>query len=200
MKASPQARLNRRILILSVAVAGAAAFAYRAARPSKLEASRGSLSAAPADSGHERGEAPTARSGTQPPSPRLPALEIPARSSLPSEVLQPYPSQPAVPAQDAELPEHPVNRYSLDATQRFLELQVLAPELGDDGWHIELSAHGGLIWQHAGDVADSAGIVRLELPAQRLKAGRYVLSMRRQLAPDGRAYLYQFDVDLEEAD
>ncbi|MCA9633504.1 MAG: hypothetical protein KC766_37900 [Myxococcales bacterium] len=200
MSASPQARVNRRVLILSVAVAGAAAVAYRAAMPSQSAQGSGAASAsakpAPSSARVESPEVVRLKEDTSTGS-RLPALEIPERGELPREFLQPYPSQPADPPADAPLPQHPVRSYTVTEAQRFLELTVLAPEPVGEGWYIELSYEGGLIWQHAGDVADQRGLLTLKIPAQRLKTGHYQLFVRRQLEPKARNFLYRFDVEIE---
>ncbi|MEZ4373385.1 MAG: hypothetical protein R3B07_21360 [Polyangiaceae bacterium] len=188
MKASPQARINRRVLFLSVAVAGAAAVAYRAVTPTGSKgAARGWRSSANAPSALEpAGSAPRAASEER--------LELEPRVDLPSSVLQPYPSQPRPGEASAALPRHAVNSYELREADQSLKLQVLPPTAARDPWTSELSYQGGVVWQHSGDVANARGLLELELPAQRMKSGRYTLFVA---LPGGRRYLYLFDVALE---
>lgn len=190
MKASPQARINRRVLFLSVAVAGAAAVAYRAARPAKK------LDGAQRGAGPPQADQDAAPDGVQPATGerRRPPFTIPERPDLPESVLQPYPTQPGEPAQGA-LPEHPVKRYALKEADESLLLEVLVPEPSAGAWDSELSYRGGLSWQHSGDVPSGSHLLSLSVPAQRLKTGRYSLRLRN--TAQRRVYLYRFEVQFE---
>ncbi|MCA9629390.1 MAG: hypothetical protein KC766_17065 [Myxococcales bacterium] len=96
--------------------------------------------------------------------------------------------------QSAALPAHAVNAYKLGESDPRLVLQVLTPETGAEPWSSRLMFQHNVVWQHEGDARGSRGLIQLELPAQRLKTGRYELLLQR---PGSRKYLYLFDVKLE---
>lgn len=183
MKASPQARINRRVLFLSVAVAGAAAVAYRAARPKS-----GGLPLSPSAANSTGTAATEGRLDLEE------RLEIRPRPDLPSSVLQPYPSQPRPGEASTALPRHGVNAYALRESDPSLKLQLLPPDSSGEPWSAELSSQGGIVWQQQRNVAGAAGLVELELPAQRMKSGRYALTLAR---PGSRRYLYLFEIDVQ---
>lgn len=183
MKASPQARINRRVLFLSVAVAGAAAVAYRAAKPRNAEPPPSASAINPPRTAPTEGRLDLEE-----------RLEIRPRPDLSSSVLQPYPSQPRPGEASTALPRHPVNAYALRESDRSLRLQLLPPDSSGEAWSSELSTQGGIVWQQQGNVAGAAGLLELELPAQRMKSGRYALTLER---PGRRRYLYLFEVEVQ---